>query len=151
MGTLSRRENLISVAKLYYIGEYSQSQIAKTLGISQTKVSLMLKQCKEEKLIQFQIATPPSHYSNMADKIKRHLKLNDVIVIPAEVTSYETQNNIAIAASQYISKKLHDSMRIGISWGTTLAQMVEKFEYKKLTGCSVLQLTGELHTNSLKK
>ena len=41
------------LATLYYLGDMSQEQLSQIMGISRTKVSRLLKQCREQKIVEF--------------------------------------------------------------------------------------------------
>lgn len=150
MQNIMSRSNLIKVAKLYYIGNMSQEQIANILGVSRPKVSRMLKVCREKRIIEFKINTSSSSYSEMAKKIKEYFKLKDVIVVPSHSSLEESKANVGKVAAKYLNQNLKNKTIIGITWGTTTNYMVSNFHPDKTSDRSfVIQMSGGLHTQSM--
>lgn len=146
----STRENLITVAKLYYIGDSSQDEIAKILGVSRPKVCRMLKICREKGIVQFNINTSSSHFELLAKKIKSHFGLKEVIVVPSEASHDQTKKNVGKRAARYLAEHAADNMLVGMAWGSTLREMVREFQPEKaISGAQIIQLTGGLHTQSI--
>jgi deoxyribonucleoside regulator len=53
-----KKELIFKVAKLYYIDEFKQEKIARSLNISKYKVSRVLKKAKKEGIVQIKIINP---------------------------------------------------------------------------------------------
>lgn len=150
MNTQEQKEALIAVAKMYYIGGYSQHQIADLLKISQAKVSMMLTMCKDQQIVQFQISTPPSHFLKLAKRIQDQYLVKDVKIVPSVTSRDLTLAHVGKAAADYVESIIHDNIKIGISWGTTIKQFVNEFSTaKNLSNVTVMQLTGGLHSQEL--
>lgn len=150
MGTKALRENLTTVAKLYYVGGLSQDQIAETLGVSRPSISRMLKVCRETKIVRISISALPSYYTSLSQKIKKHFGLKEVVIVPTDSYDEEPKVKVGKAAAQYLNEKIESNMLIGMAWGSTLHYMVNEFKSTKtLTGCQVIQLTGGLHSQSI--
>jgi deoxyribonucleoside regulator len=144
------RKDLIKVAKLYYLGNLSQFQIAQTIGVSRPKVSRMLSQARSQNIIEFKIKDFPMMAEEMAEKLKARFDLSKVIIVPSGITPEQSKNNAGKEASEYLNSLLHDGMRIGVSWGTTLQAMIRQFELKKrINDINVVQLAGGVHTTHL--
>lgn len=150
MQNFMNRSNLIKVAKLYYIGNMSQDQIATILGVSRPKISRMLKLCREKKIVEFKINTSPSSNLEIASKIKEHFHLKDVIVVPSCSQLEDCKACVGEAAAEYLNQHLKPKTMIGITWGTTTNYMVKNFKPKQLAERSfVIQLSGGLHSQSM--
>jgi deoxyribonucleoside regulator len=150
MSNTSIRENLVTVAKLYYVGDLSQDEIAKIMGVSRPKVCRMLKICREKGIVQFNINTTTSHYATLAKKIKNHFSLKEVIVVPSDMSPELSKRNVGKRAAQFLAEHLEENMLIGMAWGSTLRHMVQEYHFDRaIPGGRVIQLTGGLHTQSI--
>lgn len=144
------RKDLIKVAKLYYLGDLSQAQIAQTIGVSRPKVSRMLSLARAQNIIEFKIKDFPMMAEETAEKLKAHFGLAQVIVAPSGITQDQSKINVGREASEYLNSVLQDGLQIGVAWGTTLQAMIRQFELKKrISDINVVQLAGGAHTTRL--
>ena len=144
------RKELVKVAKLYYVGNMSQDQIANILGVSRPKVSRMLKLCREKNIVEFKINTSSSMHSEIAKKIKDYFNLRDVIIVPSHSNLENSKANVGRAAARYLNANLKNKIMVGITWGTTANYMVSSFQPEKETDRSfVIQLSGGLNSQSM--
>lgn len=146
---LSRRDLLIEVAKMYYIENASQEEIGRVTGFSRSNISRLLKACLEEKIIEFRINDTSSKGLELQEQIKRTYGLQQVIVVPTEVSNDKTKIRVAQAAANYLESVLQDGMLVGIAWGTTLYHLVQKFQPKKYFTVDVIQLLGGIGSKRL--
>ena len=143
------RSALIKVAKLYYYGNMSQEQIAKLMGISRPKVSRMLSMARELNIVEIVISDSPAGSEQMAEAIKQRFGLKYVCVVPAGATVQQSRLNAGRAAGSYLNTVLHDSMYIGVSWGTTMDCMVNQFTLERpVANATVVQIAGGMRTQS---
>ena len=70
-----RRDFLIETARLYYEQGLSQEEIARRFGISRSSVSLALKACREEGIVQIRIADSPSALLRLQADLKERYRL----------------------------------------------------------------------------
>ena len=140
------REFLVSVARRYYIDECSQQEIAAEFGISRPTVSNLLKQCKAEGIVQIHIVDDPSNATTLGDSIRQLYGLRHVVVLP----SYDKDQDqfllhrVGKEAAGFVTGLLRDGLKLGISWGTTLYQLVHQVPFQQLKDVSVVQLMGGL-------
>lgn len=149
MPVFSYREQLINIAKLYYMGNMSQDEIANLMGVSRPKVSRMLKAARDMNIIKFTISTPPSHYLNLAQRIRQHFGLNHVIVVESDTAKELSKQNVSRAAAEYFTSILQDNNIIGIAWGSTISNILKFLPQQQTSNCSVWQLTAGLPSQAL--
>lgn len=143
------RKDLIKVAKLYYLGNMSQAQIAESMGVSRPKVSRMLTQARAKNIIEFKIKDIPMMAEEMAEKIRAHFRLTKVMIVPSAIAPEQSKNNVGREASDFLNSILRNDLQIGLSWGTTLQSMIAMFELKKrVSNVHVIQLAGGVHTRN---
>ena len=73
---------LYTIAKYYYLEDYSQSDIAKILNISRPQISRLLKRARELEIVKIEISMPNNlQDENKSEKIKKYLGLKDVLIV----------------------------------------------------------------------
>jgi deoxyribonucleoside regulator len=139
-----RRDFLIEVARLYYEQGLSQEDIARRFDISRSSVSLALKACREEKIVEIRIAGSPSGLLRLQAELKELYRLYAAVVSSAEADVELAKRRVGQAAAAYLEGELTGGLRIGLSWGTTLFQVVQQVRSLDLRGVEVVQLHGGL-------
>ncbi len=139
------RNFLIELAKKYYLEGLSQQEIARFYNISRPSVSNILKQCKEEKIVEIRIQESESSLvSALAERLKKDYSLYSVVVVPTEDDRRATLSSLGRAAARLVESKLKDRQKIGISWGSTLYQLVDSLSVQSVVDVEVIQLAGSL-------
>ncbi|MDR7001075.1 sugar-binding transcriptional regulator [Neobacillus niacini] len=134
---------LVEVAKMYYQLDYSQQEIAQKLGISRPTVSRLLVQAKQEGIVQIKIFNPAEDVEEIARQLKEKFQLKDCIVTP--VANFEDptiKEKLGEAAADYLYKIVESGDTIGITWGTTIYQLVKKMQPKNVKDVTIVQLNG---------
>jgi DNA-binding transcriptional regulator LsrR (DeoR family) len=139
-----RRDFLIEVARLYYQQELSQAEIARRFGISRSAVSLLLKTCRQQKIVEIRIQDPISGLLRLQTELRERFRLQEALVAPAERSSEEAKARVGQAGASLLERLLADGMRIGVSWGTTLFQLVRHARAMTRKDVEVIQLHGGL-------
>ncbi|MRI35147.1 Crp/Fnr family transcriptional regulator [Endozoicomonas sp. OPT23] len=132
------------VISLHYIEERSQSDIAKTLGLSTAKVNRIIRQAREQGWIEISINTPFKHLFDIEQRIKAVSNISDVVIAP----DFSTDANMMVksagaAAASYLLENLKDNCTICVSGGKAVSAIVDEIrprqEYKNIT---VVPATG---------
>lgn len=139
-----RRDFLIEVARLYHEQGLSQADIARRFGISRSSVSLALKACREQGIVEIRIVDSPSALLRLQAELKERYRLAAVVVAPAEADAELAKRRVGQAAAAWLEGELTAGLRIGLSWGTTLFQVVRHLRSLELSGVEVVQLHGGL-------
>ena len=117
---------LYTVAKYYYIDDYSQSEIAKILNISRPQISRLLKRARELEIVKIEISMPNNiKDESKAEKIKKYLNLKDVLIVE------DSNDNklLYVKSSEYLSALIEKSKKIGIGWNETLYNISIELKY----------------------
>ncbi|WHZ04362.1 sugar-binding transcriptional regulator [Neobacillus sp. YX16] len=134
---------VIEAAKLYYLLDYNQNEIAKILGISRPTVSRLLQQAKSEGIVQITIMDPTEDVENLALQLEKKFNLKKVIV--ASIPQFENhiiKNYLGEKAAQYLHEIVKDHDIIGVTWGTTLYHIAVELKQKFVKDVKVVQLKG---------
>lgn len=133
---------LLKVASLYYREGLTQSDIARQVGISRPVISKMLQSAKEQGIVTIYIKDENAEVVQLANDLARKYGLRDAIVVPSETDYAETQRGLAQGAAGLVSSYLPNIQSIGISWGTTLAKVVDAMPYEGFSEIMVRPLVG---------
>jgi len=134
---------VIEAAKLYYLLDYNQNEIAKILGISRPTVSRLLQQAKSEGIVQITIMDPTEDVDNLALQLEKKFNLKKVIV--ASIPQFENhiiKNYLGEKAALYLHEIVKDHDIIGVTWGTTLYHIAVELKQKFVKDVKVVQLKG---------
>ena len=151
------KRQLVKVSNLYYRDGLTQAQIAKKMGVSRPVISKLLQRAKDEGIVEIFIKDESLHTVNLELEIESRFDLCDVIVVPNKGNSDAlTMKAVGLAGAEYLSKNMSDIRSIGVSWGTTVAQVIKEYPYEQRKGIQVIPLEGgmgvravEIHANHL--
>lgn len=147
-----KHRKVVEAARLYYILDYNQNEIAKKLGISRPTVSRLLQQAKKEGIVQIRINDPLEDVENLSKQLEQKFGLKKALVV--SIPQYEDhiiKNYLGEKSSAYINEIVQDGDIIGLTWGTTLYHTALELRKKFVKDVKVVQLKGgvshsETHT-----
>ncbi|UII54466.1 sugar-binding transcriptional regulator [Cytobacillus spongiae] len=138
-----RKSKIIEAAKLYYLLDYNQSDIAKQLGVSRPTVSRLLQLAKEEGIVQIKIIDPEEDIANLATQLEQKFNLKKAIV--THIPQYEDhviKTYLGEKTASYLNEIVQDGDTIGVTWGTTLYHTAVELKEKAVKDVKVVQLKG---------
>jgi DNA-binding transcriptional regulator LsrR (DeoR family) len=141
---------LVKVSRFYYDQELTQSEISKRLRLSRQKVQRLLKQAKDQGIVQFTIRPVIGAFPELEKKLENHYGLQEAVVI--ETTNFEDQfvvaREVGVGAADYLMRVVQPQDSIVISWGGSLLGMVNALygnsQRSDLDGIKVIQGLGGL-------
>lgn len=132
---------LVSVATGFYIEGRSQGAIARGLGLDPSTVSRYLKRARREGIVRIEIARRGKVDIDLGRQLCTSFGLRRAVVAPVGTDS---QTSLAIAAAGYVEGLLRDGLRLGLSWGRTLASVVRYLTPGIASDLVISQLAGGL-------
>jgi DNA-binding transcriptional regulator LsrR (DeoR family) len=121
------------IATLYYREDKNQSEIGGILGISTSKVSRLLKQAREQGLVEVTIRTPFQQIFELEEQIEQVTGVKRAIVVPRlSNTPQVVLQDVGQAAANYLLEQLRDGDTICMGGGRSLAAMVAAVSTEKL-------------------
>jgi deoxyribonucleoside regulator len=134
---------VIEAAKLYYLLDYNQNEIAEKLGVSRPTVSRLLQQAKSEGIVQINIMDPYEDVENLARELEIRFNLKRAIVTPIpQFENHIIKNYLGEKAALYLDEIVKDQDVIGVTWGTTLYHIAIELRQKYVKNVKVVQLKG---------
>lgn len=133
-----RKMNL--AAEMYYIYDMSQKEIADRLNVSRPWVSKLLKRAKETGVVRIEINSPLAGNPEIESRIRAKYHIPNITVIRPLVDRDYT--NISVAAASYLISHVKSTDVIGVSWGMSIAHMIEHVVDMNLPGVSIVPIVG---------
>ncbi len=135
---------MAKVADLYYLRQLTQQAIADRLGLSRPTVSRILERSRTEGLVRIEVSIPRDLHRPLERALEERFGLREALIVSGRSESpATTRRALGEAAAAYLDRLLAGGERIGISWGTTLATVIDHVRPRKL-GTAVVPLVGGL-------
>ncbi len=145
-----RERLLVKVSRYYFEQELTQSEISKRLRLSRQKVQRLLKQAKDQGVVQVTIRPVIGAFPELEKELENRFGLREAVVI--ETTNFEDQyvvaREVGVGAAEYLKRVVQPHDAIVISWGGSLLGMVNALfgvsQGNELDGIKVIQGLGGL-------
>jgi DNA-binding transcriptional regulator LsrR (DeoR family) len=134
------RNQLIAVARRFYLDDVSKVDLAKELGVSRFKVARLLERARELGIVTIKIHDEGSVNEQLSAELSAHIGLDEVLVVDTEGDERVVRRHVGGAAADLLNDTLHAGDVLGLAWGRTLTAMTESLV--SLPPVSVVQLTG---------
>ncbi|MGX6443698.1 sugar-binding transcriptional regulator [Neobacillus sp. K501] len=142
---------------MYYNDGWTQAQIAQKLGVSRPVISKLLQRAKDEGIVKVYIKDESVHTVELEQHLERLFGLVEAVVVPNNgLTGEMAKREVGQAGANYISNNMKDVKSIGISWGETLANLVQEYPFERREEVTVVPLEGgmgvkqvQIHANHL--
>jgi DNA-binding transcriptional regulator LsrR (DeoR family) len=131
---------LAKVGALYYLRGQTQQQIADRLRVSRPTVSRLLKEARNRGIVQITVAHVDGLALDVEGKLEEAFGLREAVV-----TDVDTGNllpSLGAAAADYLDRVLASGSVVGLTWGTTLREMVKAVAPRRTEGVTVVQTLG---------
>jgi deoxyribonucleoside regulator len=148
---------LAEVASLYYEENYNQEQIAKMIGVSRSGVSRLLTRSRELGLVDIHVHHPLRTSAPLRDALLKQFRLQDAQVLLSTSSDEAILSRVGMLAARSIDRRIQESMSstskeaptIGISWGTSMLEMLKALRPRRRIPVNVVQLMGSVGTSAL--
>ncbi len=136
-------ELLAKAARLYFIEDRSQDDVAAILGTTRSNVSRMLKQARDLGIVDIRIVEPTQRDHELELALRNQFRLVDVRVL--EVTpDTDVLAGVGRLAVRWLDETLRDGQVVALSWGQTLQAVVRAVDGLSRRDAEVVQLVGGL-------
>jgi DNA-binding transcriptional regulator LsrR (DeoR family) len=136
---------LYKIAKAYYEDGLTQQQIGRRFGLSRIKISRLLRQAKDQKIIQITISAPQPTSADLERQLEKRFGLKEALVVtPSDRRTQTVVDEIGAAAADYLLRCLQDKEVVAISWGTAILATVNALPAARLPNVRVVQMIGGL-------
>lgn len=105
---------LIFIAKLYYIDGLTQSEIAEKVHIHRSQISRMLKEARKLGLVKISVNSGLEDFSNLQNFLIEKFKLKEALIVPENINDLNLKTLGSFAAN-YLSQTITNNSVIGIA------------------------------------
>jgi deoxyribonucleoside regulator len=135
---------LIRAARLYYLYNLSQQQIADKLKISRPGVSRLLQEARDRGIVKIEIIDPAGSGADLERRLERRYRLKKAVVVPNEGAPDDAalKARLGAAAARFLDSCAREGMTLGVSWGTTMQELAGRLRPRRLRDSTVVQLVG---------
>ena len=124
---------MAEVARLYYVRDLTQQDIAERLGVSRFKVLRLLEQARAEGVVRFEIDEPARVDDGLSRALEQRYGLSTALVV----------DDAVIAAATLLPRVLTPDDVLGVAWGETLAAIEQQLAPPG-PGVPVVQVCGAI-------
>lgn len=142
---------LLKAATLYYKEGLTQAEIGRRLGVSRPVVSKWLQLARESGVVTIYLKDESAHTTALAIALEKKYGLKEAIVVATDnLHSPEAvRQAVARQSAIYLEQKLASLKSIGLSWGTTLAAVIDEMPYVSYPALQVVPLVGGVASEHL--
>lgn len=134
---------MVKVAQMYYNDGMKQEEIAGSLSISRSLISMILTEAKEAGIIQITVRDPLNNNKELADTFLRRFNLNNCVIIPTAVQDADTLRKLVVQRAVEVFNNEVDGGTVGLAWGRTCYQFVDSYKAnEEKAGFSIIPLIG---------
>jgi len=143
-------KSLLQVARLYYLENLSQQQVATRLGISRSNVSRMLTEAQHQGIVEIRINDPAGRERTLESQLEETFGLREARVAqrPGAFGPATGITQVGVLASQVLLDSVKDQMTVALSWGQALQAMVWATTSDHDRAAQLVQLVGGLSSVS---
>lgn len=137
---------LFKIGSLYYLRSHSQQEISDKLGISRPMVSRLLKQAREEGIVQINVLPPAGNHLALEEALENKFGLDEAIIVETGFSDSQSfiSRQIGVVASDYFLRTLKNNDIIGLTWGTTIRSLVDAVHPIESKNVRIVQILGGL-------
>ena len=141
----NQRELLAQIASLYYEDELTQDEIGNQLGLSRIKVYRLLKQARDEQVVQFTINWPLERAPELERALQQTFQLADALVLKASTRDrVHTLPRLGQLGARYLEQVLKDGMRLTVCLGRSTYEVIHAIRPGFQAQVHVAQAMGSL-------
>jgi len=145
--TEDRHELLVTVASLYYELNQSQQQIADRLEISRSRVSRLIAEARERRIVTIHIRKSTPRDFTLEQELISQFALKDAYVLQSTPcveggALVESLGRLAASYLRRVMPALPGGSWIGVAWGTSVQAAVQALPDQFRRDIDVVQLLG---------
>lgn len=119
----SHHELLAQIASMYYDEGLTQSAIAKGIGLSRVKVYRLLKEAREEQVVQIMINWPIKRAVQFEDRLKERFGLREALVLQTG-SHYPVLQRLGQLVARYLEQVLQDGTTLAVCLGRSTYEVI---------------------------
>jgi DNA-binding transcriptional regulator LsrR (DeoR family) len=145
---VSRKQHrlLYRIAQAYYVDGLTQQQIAQRFGLSRPKISRLLSQARDERIVNITLVPPSGGTADLERELERKYGLAEVVIVsigdPRDLDA--VKHELGPAAAECLLRSIRGDEVVGIAWGMSILATVNALPFKSWPNVTIVQLLGGL-------
>ena len=142
-----QRKLLYKLAVAYYEDGLTQKQIGKRFGVSRIKVSRLLRQARQQKIVNIHITPVVDANIDLERALCQKYGLDEVIAVQVKNgQAVDFYHELGVAAADTLQRSLQNKEVIAITWGRTLKAVVNNLPAMTKPEIRVVQALGGINS-----
>jgi DNA-binding transcriptional regulator LsrR (DeoR family) len=129
---------VMEAATRFYLKGQTQSEIGREMALDPSTISRYVKQARDEGIVRVEIRQPRREHLDVGRGLAEQFGLQRAVVVPGDWSS----DTVGQAAAGYVEGVLRRGMRLGISWGESLAATIGHLRAGLTSDVTIAQLAG---------
>jgi deoxyribonucleoside regulator len=136
-------------AKLYYVDNLPQTDIAKFINVSQAKISRLLAEARQRGIVQITVADYEFRNRDLETRLMERFGFLSAYVIrsTASIEPAELRRMVAHFAAPLVASMLQPGMTVAVSGGRTLKEIVQSLPEVRCKDITVVQTMGSIDSH----
>jgi DNA-binding transcriptional regulator LsrR (DeoR family) len=135
-------ELLAKAARLYFLDDRSQDDVAAILGTTRSNVSRMVRQARDLGIVEIRIVAPAQRDHELEQALSARYPLVEARILEVNAET-EVLDGVGHLAARWLDETLRDGQVVALSWGHSLQAMVRAVDLAR-RDVEVVQLVGGL-------
>lgn len=128
------KTQLYNIAKMYYLENLGQQEIARMTGISRPQISRVLKEARESGIVTITIKKPFAvDISYLSEKLQELLGVKSVRIVSSDSLKVKDFDNrmehLTNYAAEYLADQIPRYAKVGIGWGSTVYRSLVRIPF----------------------
>lgn len=140
-----RLEFLAQIAAWYYEQNLDQKAIALRIDRSPSMVSRLLQDARESGLVEIRVRYPIKTHAELENRLCETFSLSQAWVLadPSDDQAIRSRQ-LGELGARCFRQQIHDTINIGIGWGTSVYEVVSALPTLSVRGARVIQMIGSI-------
>ena len=136
---------MVQAARFYYEQNLTQAEIGRKLNTSRSTVSRLLQEARNNGIIRVQINYPWKRDFDLEHQLLERFQLREAHVLKSMNRSDdEVFRGMGMLASDFLDSFVTEDMVLGVSYGRSIAAMVDQLVPSRYVSMTVVQVLGAL-------
>jgi DNA-binding transcriptional regulator LsrR (DeoR family) len=120
---------LYKVSRAYYEDGLTQQEIGQRFGLSRIKISRLLEEARQQKIVNISIIPPSNEHVELERKIEKQYGLDEVLIAqPVDDSPNAILTAIGSTAAKCLMRTLRGEEVVAMTWGRTLLAMINALQ-----------------------
>ncbi len=132
---------LARVATLYYLEDKTQNEIAVDLGLSRQKVQRLLRQAREQRIVEIHVHAAPVLHLEIERRIKDLFHV-EAVIAPSDPDLERRRHSVARATASYLERCLFPGATVAVGLGRNAGSVATFLRAAQRSDCTFVSAMG---------